>query len=159
MVGIAHDADMRAAVAQPDQRVGRGDHLAHHVEIARGEVGDGQVQHLAAVALEQQVVATSSAPSFARARAALLAPGRARSPADRRTETCGPTGRPALAPAALERLLLECGLGIQGLRKLGQALRERQVGDRLVRRPAHERVSATARSPAARWSAASAPGR
>ena len=95
--GVAHDADMGAAVAQADQRVGRGDHLAHHVEIAAGIVGDRQIEDPLAVALR----AAGRRPP-PRASGLRAPPGRrccsrpsARSPADRRAGTCGPSARPA----------------------------------------------------------------
>ena len=123
---------MGAAVAQAEQRIGRRDHLAHHVEVAAGIVGDRQVEDALAVALEQQVVGDLlGRAAFARGAGGDAALGRGlvvRRIAQRVHAV------PALdalgAPAALERLGQDAGAEL-GLAQVGQPLGERQMGDRL----------------------------
>ena len=58
MVALASQisAAVRAGVGQAEQRDGRGDHLVDVVEVAVGEVEQRQVEQLAALSLEEQVV-------------------------------------------------------------------------------------------------------
>jgi hypothetical protein len=53
---IADRADVRAAIAQPDERERMRQHLAHDVEVAAGVVVDREVEQCPALVLEQRVV-------------------------------------------------------------------------------------------------------
>ena len=123
------------------QRVGRGDHLAHHVEIAAGIVGDRQIEDALAVAFDQQVVDDLlGRAAFARRAGGDAVLGRrfvVRRIAQRIHAI--PALDPLGAPAALERLGQDAGAEL-GMAQLRPAARERQMGDLLVARPAHERV-------------------
>ena len=64
---VAHRADVRAAVAEPDERARVRQHLAHDVEVHARVVVDREVEERLAVVLEQRVVDARRAPARRRA--------------------------------------------------------------------------------------------